>query len=147
MDKTKQKDNVVILLRDRRGRFLGRVSGHNLITDTGKTLLRDLIGGLRKWPTHIAVGTGTVAAVAADVALGTEVYRALITRRVQRPFGIKFQLFIPTTDANGNTLTEAALWTVVGSTSTLFARILFTAIAKTSAASLTISWTVDVTAS
>lgn len=138
--------NVLVEIRDRKKRLVDVRKVHNKIPLHGRELVRDLIGGLRRWPTHMAVGTSSTAPADGDTALGAEVYRALITHRVQLAEGIKFQLYIPTTEANGSTLAECGLFTVVGDiVNKLFARAIFTATPKTSAVTVTISWTISIT--
>lgn len=139
--------NVVIEERDLKGRLVKRVKAKNLVVLAGRNLLRDLLAGTGTAPTHIAVGTGTAAVADADTALQTQVYSDYITRRVQQSSAVKFQLFIPTTSANGYSLTEAGIQAVLGATTTLFARIIFPAFAKNGSNTLTISWTISIASS
>lgn len=138
--------NVVLEVKDLKGRILKREKSCNLIPLTGRQLIRDLIGGLRRWPTHMAVGTGTTDPADGDTALQAEVYRELITARVQGSESVKFQFFVGADQANGVDLSEVGLFTVVGDVAnTLFARATFTPTTKTSSVTLTISWTVNIT--
>ena len=144
----KVRANALIELHDLQGRLLKSQRRRNLVVNGGLQLIRDLIGGLRKWPTDMAVGTGTLAVAATQTALDEQVYQDLITRRVQQTYGIKYQLFIPAVapGANDEALTEAALLTVLGATTTMFARVTFDPFAKNSGNTLTVTWTVTVAA-
>lgn len=145
--KFRLKENVEITVRDARGRFVRRQRIANKVTATGRNLVRDILGGLPWAPTHMAVGTSTTAAADSDTALLAETYRDVITRRIRASQQITFQLFIPTGSGNGNTLAEAALIYVQGSSSTLFARATYTPIVKTAAVSVTITWYITITSS
>ncbi len=142
------KENVTLTIRDRRGRFVRRMRCSNLITAVGRKLCVEVLGDLGSAPTHIAVGTGTTPANDADTALVTEVYRDLITKRIDGATAITYQLFISTADANGNTLTEAGVFTALNDTPVtgrLFARTIFPIpVVKSNAVTLTVSWTVTI---
>lgn len=138
------KGNVVVELRDAAtGRLLRREERHNLVVNTGLQLLRDMLGGLRRWPTHMAIGTGTTAVLATDTEMENQAYQDLITRRVQQTYGVRFQLYVPAdaSSANDKAITEAGLKTVVGEIETLFARVTFDAFNKNSGNTLTVTWT------
>ena len=139
--------NVLIEEHDADGLLVRTEEVRNLVVLTGRNLIRDLLGGLFSAPTHIAAGTDASPVSDSDTALGAQVYADVITRRVQGSSQIKFQLFIPTTAANGNSLTEAGIQTIIGATTTLFARVTFPAFAKTLSNTLTLSWTINIASS
>jgi len=141
-------DNIKIVVKDIEGNILSEQVGHNLVTNAGRNLIRDfLLSDRNKQPTNMAVGTGTTAAAVGDTALVTEVYRDSITLRTSEAYKATFQLFIPEDSANGNTLTEAGLFSVANGISTLYARFIFaSSIPKTSANSVTITWDITITA-
>ena len=66
------------------------VRSKNLVVDTGLNLNRDILNGSALRPSHMNVGTGAVAVVAGDTTLGTETFRAPITRRT-RAMGLAFE--------------------------------------------------------
>ena len=113
----------------------------NKVVDTGLDLVRDLMLGNNFAPTHIAVGTNNTAPVAGDTTLNTEVFRNVITRRIVASKQAKFQLFITSSEANGNTLVEAGIFNqaTVGD---MLSRVTFTDIIKTSALTVTLTWTI-----
>lgn len=84
----------------------------NIVLDVGLAELARVINGDAlqtgvAW--EIAVGTSTTTPVAGDSALGNQVFKATITTRSRSSASVSFKLFIDTTQANGNTLAEAAL--------------------------------------
>lgn len=125
----------------------------NLIVTTGIQLIRDLLGGTSRRPSHIGLGTGTTGVTAGDTSIETEQYRDVITRRDQLAAGITFQLFLGLNDGNGFTYTEAGLLQAdfqdgsPGDDAILVARDTFTGVAKTSSIEFTLTWTINITAS
>lgn len=125
----------------------------NLIVTTGIELIRDLLGGTAHRPSHIGLGTGTTAVTAGDTSIETEEYRDEITRRDDLPAGIIFQLFLGLNDGNGFTYTEAGLLETgfqndqPGDPAILIARDTFTGVAKNNSVELTLTWTINITAS
>lgn len=59
---------------------------------------------------EIAVGTGTTAATTGDTALETEVFRDDITSKLASGVTLTCKLYLDSTEANGNTLSEAGLF-------------------------------------
>jgi len=141
--------NVMIEVRDGdTGPVIARQEGHNLVVNEGLDIIRDMLGGdLNEEPTDIAVGTDNTAVVATDTTMGLEVFRNQITRRLDSAQQITFQLFISTTQANGNTLVEAGLFRVKNQVDRLFARIVYLPIVKTVSVSVTYTWQVTLAAS
>lgn len=139
--------NVYIQVLDAKSkRLIKAIKGHNLVVLNGRNLTRDLLGGdFNRDPNIIAVGTDNTAVTDGDTALGTEVFRNLITARIQGSSKITYQLFISDTQANGNTLVEAGLINERNGADTLFARIVFAPIVKTGAVTVTITWEVNLT--
>jgi len=85
----------------------------NIVTNVGLAELMRLVNNdplLTATEWEIAVGTGTTTPVAGDTALANQVYRAGITNRARSGTSIAFKLFIDTTQANGNTITEVGLF-------------------------------------
>lgn len=129
------RSNVHIVIADAEGRILRRQHARNLVVDTGLNELRDLLAGIGRRPTHIAVGTGTTATTAGTTALETEVYRQPLDRRIPTAKRLSTQILIGLSDANGYTLSEQGLFV----SDTLIARALISpAIEKTSSIQATI---------
>lgn len=145
--------NLVIDVHDAKsGELLRRDERHNLATLAGRNLIRDLLfwkdasddprpSGLN----FFATGTGATAPAAGDTTLGVEVFRDVVTNRVKTDGQLVLKYFLASTDANGNTLTEAGLFgngaTATADSGTLYARATFTGIVKTSAIAVTFAWT------
>lgn len=140
--------NVTIEVRDAAsGRLLRRERRHNLVTLAGRNLIRDFLNGTASSGTisHLAVGAGTTAPTANDVALGAEVFRDVVTKRTPDAGKLQVQYYLASTAANGNSLTEAML-TTAASGGICFARVTFQAIAKTASITVTFSWDINVNA-
>lgn len=133
------------------------VVGKNKVVTTGIQLMRDLLGGTGFRPSHIGLGTGSTAVTDGDTSIETEEFRGTITRRDDLAAGIEFQLFLGLNDGNGFTYTEAGLLQTgtqngdSGDAALLIARVVaptdFTQVAKSVSVELTITWTINITAS
>jgi hypothetical protein len=121
------------------GRLLRLVTGHNKIPQSGRNFLRDLLRATDTAPTHVAVGVGTNVPADGDTTLQTEVYRAVITQRIPDTSKLTTKLFIPSSAANGNTLSEAAILNAAAA-GTLFSRVTFAGIPKTNLVTVTLTW-------
>jgi hypothetical protein len=125
-------------------------TAHNLITSVGKDLfvkrLKDKDATTSRL-THFAVGTVNTAAAAADIALGGEVYRDMITYlgplyTLASTGVLTVKCYIPAAypATQPVTLAEAGLFnaSILG---TLFARVVISpAVNKTNTISMTITW-------
>lgn len=119
----------------------------NLVVTAGRNLIRDLLtentdAGL----THFAVGTGSTAAAAGDTALGGEVQRGSITKQATSAGQFIIYYYLPSTAANGSTLTEAGIFNA-SSGGTMFCRTTYAGIAKTSSIAVYYTWTINIGAS
>lgn len=129
------------------------IENRNLVVDSGINLVRDLLGGTGHRPSHIGLGTGTTAENFGDTSIETEQYRSVITRRDQLSKAIEFQLFLGLNEGNGFSYTEAGLLETglqngsVGDPATLVARDVFTGVIKNNTVELTLTWTINITAS
>ena len=103
------KGNVTITV-ERDGELLEQFKVKNLITNGGLNWFRDLAGGTVGRADYQAVGTGTTAAAATDTALGAEVIKKTIDRRLDSDKKITFQTLILEDEANGSTLSEVGLF-------------------------------------
>lgn len=115
----------------------------NLIVQVGKNYLANAVLSSATSPfTHMAVGTGTTAAALSDTALTSELARqAFTTASVTTNVAT-----IVTTYAAGTAtgaITEAGIFNA-SSSGTLLSHVVFSAINKGAADSLTITWTITV---
>jgi hypothetical protein len=89
----------------------------------------------------VAVGTGSGTPASGDTALGTEVFRDVITQVTTSAASMVVRYYLGPNDANGHTLREAGLFNAP-SAGTLYARRLFASpIVKTIDLAVTIEWT------
>jgi hypothetical protein len=146
-DNMRLSGRVTITARDSFGRVVSRQCFNNLVTLAGRNLVRDLLRGESTLElSHFAVGTGTAAAAATDTALGAEVHRDLITQTTVADGQLTERFYLPSTAANGSTLTEAGLFTAA-SGGTLYARVTHAGIAKTSSIAVSYDWVITIGAS
>lgn len=122
------------------GRLLREEVIDNLVVDTGYALMASILAGRADKPSTIALGTSGTAASVGQTALVAEVYRKGISSANVNGKQVSFYTFIASTQGNGFTFLEAGLF----SSSTMFARTVFSSIAKTSAISITITWTITI---
>lgn len=127
------------------GELLRTEETHNLFVDAGLNLLRDFLNlGAGTGLNRFAIGTGATAVTAADTQLQTEVFRDQFTQTTTATKQLTVKYFLASGSANGNTITEAGIFgngaTNTANSGTLFARVLQTADAKTSAEAWTYTW-------
>lgn len=140
--------NVTIEVHDAiTGELLHREQQHNLVTLVYRNLIRDFMNGTPATGaiSHFAVGTSATAPGPNDVALGTEVFRDVVTKRTPDAGKLTIQYYLGSTSANGNTLQEAGLWNA-GSGGTLAARVTYQPIIKTASITATFTWDVIINA-
>lgn len=124
----------------------------NLVVNTGKEHVtnRLLASPTEGAMSHMAVGSGSTAAAAADTALGTELGRDAFDS-TPSIVGSNTIVFVTTFDAGTGTgaLTEAGIFNAAtsGATQQMFARTVFSTVTKGSADTMTITWTITVSAS
>ncbi len=147
-DSIRLTSNVTIEICDAvTKRLLRREHYHNLVPLSGRNLVRDFLNGAVSVGTitHLAIGTGTAAPTANDTALQTEVFRDAVTKRTPDVGKLSIQYYLPSTAANGNTLTEAGLFNAANG-GTLVARVTYQPIAKTASLVITYTWDILINA-
>ena len=138
--------NVMIVAHDiKTGKVLRIEKKHNLAVTSGLNLLRDFLNGDSvNGLSYCAVGTDSTAAVAGDTLLGAETFRKVFTQTNKTSGNLNIKTYIGSAEGNGSTLTEAGLFgdaaTAAADSGTLYARVTFTGIAKTSSIGITIDW-------
>ncbi|MBK7828161.1 hypothetical protein [Nannocystis sp.] len=140
---------LTLELRDPAGALLERHVVHNLITNRGKSLLAQLLGGKTNGAITLAigVGSGTAAPTPDDPGLATKLGEA--KAEMTEPFVISGQVRVNvrSTIADGGTadnplpLTEAGILVRVGQEApVVFNRVTFPVINKGPNMSLLLSW-------
>lgn len=83
----------------------------NIITNSGlDQIVKLIVQASYSTGFRIGLGTGTNAPAATDTALQTSVFEANVTSQQRSGAVATFKLFLDTTQANGNTLTEVGLF-------------------------------------
>jgi hypothetical protein len=113
----------------------------NLITTVGKQDIVDqlLASPGQAKPQYMAVGTGSTAAAIGDTALGTESARVALATKTRSTNVLTMTATFPAGTGTA-ALTEAGVFSAV-SVGDLYSRVVFSAINKGAADSLTITWT------
>lgn len=123
----------------------GAIAGTaNLVVDSGKEWIAARMSGVGAPASHIAVGTGTVAANADDVTMGIELFRKAITVLGGTPSDA--MVVFETTFIGGEgtgPVTEVGLFDAA-SGGTLVARTVFPVYNKGSTDLLTVRWTITI---
>lgn len=130
-------------------RLIHYFADRNVIVNNGRAQMARLIGNdtTNRPVTKIGFGVGTAAAVATDTALTTPFIKLITTAvpgtGVTYPVSTstKFSWTLENAEGNGLNITEFGLYSNDGTT--LFARKVRSAIAKTSAIRLVGTWTVN----
>lgn len=144
------KGHVTIVLGDKYGNIKEVQHYKNLITDLAKASIADGLRGTttnnKGVITYCALGTDATAPDPTDTALGTEIFRKLVSVRSVADNVATFQTYFATGEANG-TLREAGLFGDSASdttdSGTLFAHTAVNRV-KTSNDTLTLYWDVTI---
>lgn len=116
---------------------------NNLVVNTGRNFLASAFLNASASPfTHIAVGTGTTPAVATDTTLQTELTRIAFTTASVTANVVNLTAVFGPGVATG-TLTESGIFNNVAG-GTMFSRVVFSAISKGAADTVTVTWVITV---
>lgn len=115
----------------------------NLVVTAGKSLIAQLItGNSSSSITHMAIGSGSTAAAAADTALVTELTRVILSAKNASSNVMSFvSIYNPGTGTG--TIQEAGLFNAA-SAGTMLCRTTFSAITKAATDTVSITWTVTI---
>ena len=146
IDGLKAKGTLDIVVRGPDGNIKDEKKVENLIVDTGLDYIASRMNGTSESVmSHMAVGTGSTAAAAADTALGTELNRQSLTSTTVTDNAIAYVASYAAGDATGS-LTEAGIFNA-NSGGTMLCRTVFGTVTKAADDSMTITWTITVSAS
>jgi hypothetical protein len=145
-DSLKLSGRVGIVLRDKDGNIIEEQTTENLVVSDGLNFICSRMKDATATAmTDMAVGTGTTGAVPGDSALETEAARVTLTSTSVSSNEIEY---VASFSAGTGTaaLTEAGIFNA-SSGGTMLCRVVFDVINKAAADSMTITWTITLTAS
>jgi hypothetical protein len=146
IDGLKAKGTLDIIVRGPDGSIKDEKKVENLIVDTGLDYIASRMSGTSEnVMSHMAVGTGSTAAAGADTALGTELDRNALTSTTVTDNAIAYVCSWAAGDGTGS-LTEAGIFNA-SSAGTMLCRTVFGTVTKAADDSMTITWTITVSAS
>lgn len=127
------------------GRILQEWEQPNTVVTTGKTHIGQALAGAQTAVklSHFAVGTDNTVPSVGQTALGVEVARYAVSSFSVGTGTVTANMYLSTTRANGNTLTEVGLFNA-SSAGTMVARLTHTPIIKTSDVTVLYQWTLTV---
>jgi hypothetical protein len=140
------KGRVAIVLRGKDGKVKQEQEIRNLVVDAGLDFIASRMGGTSSdVMSHMAVGSGSVAANAADTGLGSELGRVALASSTVTDNAIAY---VATFGAGVGTgaVTEAGIFND-GTTGDMLCRTVFAVVNKQADDSLQITWTVTLNAS
>lgn len=124
----------------REGKVVESQKIDNVITDDGKALIALLVSGAGTTFSHMAIGTDNTSETAADTALYAEAARVTLTSSGVATNVITYVGDFPAGTGTG-TIQEAGIFNAASS-GTMLNRATFSAITKTAADALKITWDV-----
>jgi len=120
-----------------------RLDEENLITTLGLGFIASrMVGASAAVMSHMAIGSGTSAALVGDTTLGTELGRVALTSGTASAAVATYSATFPAGTGTG-AITEAGILNA-SSLGTLMNRRVFSAVNKGADDSITISWTVTI---
>ena len=132
-----------IVLTDAQGNIKDEQEVKNLVVTVGKNFIASRMKDATATAmSHMAIGTGTVAAAVGDTTLGTEVGRVALTSTTVTTNNVAYVATFPAGTGTG-AITEAGILNAA-SAGTLLCRTVFSVINKGAADTLGITWTVTV---
>lgn len=146
-DSVEIRGDLKIVLRDGSGNVKEEREERNLLVNAGLNLVLDrLVGTSEAVMSHMGVGTGSTAAAAGNTALETALgARKALTSSTVTGSSIAYVGAWAAGESTG-AITEAGIFNA-SSSGTMLCRSVFSAVNKAAADSLTITWTITVTAS
>lgn len=145
-DGLKLRGEVALVLRDKNGNVKDERTIKNLIVDTGLNFICDRMKDDETAMTHMALGSGSTAAAAGDTTLGTQLgSRETLDSSTVTNNQIVYVASFEAGDATG-AVTEAGIFNAT-SGGTMLCRTVFSVVNKQADDTLTVNWTITLTAS
>lgn len=145
-DGLKLRGDVALVLRDKDGNIKDERLIENLIVDTGLNFICDRMKNDETAMTHMALGSGSTAAAAGDTTLGSQLgSREALDSSTVTSNQIVYVASFEAGDATG-AVTEAGIFNA-SSGGTMLCRTVFSVVNKAADDTLTVNWTITLTAS
>jgi len=145
-DGLKLRGDVALVLRDKDGNVKDTRNVKNLIVDSGLNFICDRMKNDETAMTHMALGSGSTAAAAGDTTLGSQLgSREALDSDTVSANTITYTSSFEAGDATG-AVTEAGIFNAA-SGGTMLCRVTFSVVNKSADDSLSVSWTISLTAS
>ncbi len=145
-DGLKLRGDVALVLRDKHGNVKDERNIKNLIVDTGLNFICDRMKNDETAMTHMALGSGSTAAAAGDTSLGSQLgSREALDSDTVSANTITYTSSFEANDATGS-VTEAGIFNAA-SGGTMLCRTVFAVVNKGADDSLSVTWTITLTAS
>lgn len=146
INEIKAKGTLSVVLKDANGNLKDERTINNLVVDSGL----DYIASRMKDATatamgYMAIGTGSTAAAAGDTTLGTELDRNALTSTTVTSNSIEYVASWGAGDGTG-AVTEAGIFNAA-SAGDMLARTVFSVVNKAANDTLSITWTITLSAS
>jgi hypothetical protein len=145
-DGLKLRGDVALVLRDKDGNVKDERNIKNLIVDSGLNFICDRMKNDETAMTHMALGSGSTAAAASDTSLGSQLgSREALDSDTVSSNTITYTSSFEAGDATG-AVTEAGIFNAT-SGGTMLCRTVFAVVNKSADDSLSVTWTITLTAS
>lgn len=145
-DGLKLRGDVALVLRDKDGNVKDERNIKNLIVDSGLNFICDRMKNDETAMTHMALGSGSTAAAASDTSLGSQLgSREALDSDTVSSNTITYTSSFEASDATG-AVTEAGIFNAA-SGGTMLCRTVFAVVNKGADDSLSVTWTITLTAS
>jgi hypothetical protein len=144
-DNFKAKGRLNIVVKDAEGNVKDSREVDNLVVNTGLAYIASRMKDTTDTAmTHMAVGTGTSAAAAGDTALGSESHREALDSTTVTSNAIAYVSSFEAGEGTG-ALTEAGIFNAA-SAGTMLCRTVFDVVNKGANDTMSITWTITITA-
>ena len=145
-DGLKLRGDVALVLRDKNGNVKQERKINNLIVNTGLNFICDRMKNDETAMSHMALGSGSTAAAAGDTTLGSQLgSREALDSDTVSSNTITYTSSFEAGDATG-AVTEAGIFNAA-SGGTMLCRTVFAVVNKSADDSLSVTWTITLTAS
>ena len=141
-DNSKATGKLTIEIKNDKGTVIETREVKNLVVDAGLDYIADRMKNNSTVMSHMAIGTGSTAAAAANTTLGSEADRNALTSTTVTDNAVAYVASFAAGEGTG-AITEAGIFNA-SSGGTLLCRTVFSVVNKGASDSMTITWTVTI---